>query len=596
MHPTFHAGIVYNPLQQKTKEYVGQDINIVVKAPTSSGKTITAEQFIFSKIEEGYKAIYLSPLKALTEEKKKAWVEQPYSILTVTSDYAQPQAFTQDLILMTTEALDSKTRGRKTWLSKVGTLVVDEAHLLGSLGRGDALETGLMRFTQINPEAQIIFLSATIPNASSMAEWLTRMNSKHTEVIDTDWRPVILNHNLVISENEEWNLNKKVQHTVYSLAKEFPNKQVLIFVHSIGKGHTLSKALECPFHYSKLTKDKKASLELAFEEKKIQRMVSTSTLAWGRNLPADIVVVVGAERGPTEVDPLDIQQMAGRAGRFGMSEEGHVYYIFKQHHAKEYYEKVTNIPPVDSVLDSRLHFHLVSFIYREKMDLPTIREFLSRSFYGEIDIEKHLTPMEELGIIERDGDFLSVDRIGRAAALMYIDPYDLYSLKLNLEERPTTPYKLAIAFANIPSYAYPCFIPKDIETQAIQMPYAQQTIVATSLHQWLKGETLSPTAAVTIPPLVNDIERWTSGLGIAGLSTSYINAIKHMLLNGVDENLAPLVEIEGIGRARASKLYTAGIRSPEDIPKNPKIAKGIITEKVYNRFMDKLDGKVTLRF
>lgn len=593
-----HEEIKYNPLQQETYKYLNDDKNLVVLAPTSSGKTIVAEQFLFSTIEKGQKGVYLSPLKSLTEEKKRAWSDLPYQMLVITSDYGQPTTFKEPLILMTTEALDSKTRGSKKWINKVGTLVVDEAHLLGSEGRGDALEIGLMRFAKLNPNARIILLSATIPNAKYFGEWLKRLNKKETKVLESSWRPVKLSHNLVISDNEEWNLNKKVVTTVEKLTKKYPNSQILTFVHAIGKGHNLSKALQCPFHYSKLSREKKQNLEDAFEQKKIARLVSTSTLAWGRNLPADIVVIAGGERGPNEVWPIDIQQMAGRAGRFGMSTEGHVYYVFKRYHANEFYEKVTNIPPVDSVLDLRLYFHIVSFIHREGMQVEEIQDFLSRSFYGEIDIKPHIKRLMEYEILSWKNDEITVNNVGKASSMMYIDPFDLYFLKYNLQEKPLTPRELAFAFANIPSYAVPCYMPKDIEERPLEMPYAKQTIIATSLLQWLSSEELSPTAQVTVPPMIADIERWLTGLVIAGLSKSYVEAIKHMLVNGVSENLIELVQLQGVGRKRALKLYNAGIKTKDDIPKNKKLAQSIMTRPVYNRFMDELEspGKVILRF
>jgi helicase len=598
MKPQFHREIKYNPLQELTVKYLGNDCNLVVLAPTSSGKTFVAEQYLFTAIEQGHKAIYLSPLKSLTEEKKRAWSSHPYSMLIVTSDYGRPVSFQQELILMTTEALDSKTRGMKSWIRKVGALVVDEAHLLGSPGRGDALETGLMRFAEQNPQAKIILLSATIPNAKFFGEWLTRLNDKHTEVVESDWRPVQLYHNLVVSGDKEWNLNDKVVETVEEVERRFPGKQILVFVHSIGKGHTLSRALKCPFHYSKLAKNKKAGLEEAFETKKIYRMVSTSTLAWGRNLPADIVVIAGGERGPVEVWPIDVQQMAGRAGRFGYSTEGHVFYVFKRHHAKRYYEEVTHIPPVESVLDQRLHFHIVSFIYREKMQYEDIISFLKKSFYGELDIAKHLDKLVEYDIVRNLNGVLSVSNIGKASALMYIDPYDLYALVANLCDYPKDPTELAKAFANIPSYAYPCFIPEDIEKTAVQMPHAHQTIIATCLRQWLRGEELSVSANVVIPPIVADLERWLSGLVIAGVNDVYVESIRHMLLNGVSEDLTELVSIPGVGRKRAVRLYESGIRSQSDIPKNPTVAKNIMTGPVYDRFMDAINspGKIILRF
>ena len=72
---------------------------------------------------------------------------------------------------------NSKTRRMANegndWLLRVMCCVVDEAHLLTMEGRGDALEVGVMRFTRQNPHARVVFLSATMPNVSELARWLT---------------------------------------------------------------------------------------------------------------------------------------------------------------------------------------------------------------------------------------------------------------------------------------------------------------------------------------------------------------------------------------------------------------------------------------
>ena len=162
-------GLTYNPLQRLTWPFVEEDCNLVVLAPTSSGKTIVAEQFMLPTLESGRKALYLSPLKALTNEKLHAWADVPYKRVAFTSDHSRPGVtVNEQLILMTTECLDSKTRGARRWLRSIGTLVSDESHMLSMYGRGDAFEIGLTRFAQINPEARIIFLSATIPNADEL--------------------------------------------------------------------------------------------------------------------------------------------------------------------------------------------------------------------------------------------------------------------------------------------------------------------------------------------------------------------------------------------------------------------------------------------
>ena len=90
-----------------------------------------------------------------------------------------------DLLILTTEKLDSLLRHRVTWLTDVKTVVIDEIHLLNDPTRGPTLEVILTLLkTMLTP--QLIGLSATIGNPQELASWLDA-----TLVQDT-WRPVEL--------------------------------------------------------------------------------------------------------------------------------------------------------------------------------------------------------------------------------------------------------------------------------------------------------------------------------------------------------------------------------------------------------------------
>jgi helicase len=583
-----HEELTYNPLQEATAKWVDEDCNLVVLAPTSSGKTIVAEQFLFTTIQQGYKGVYLSPLKALTEEKKRDWETQPYSMLVVTGDYAKPHTFKQELILMTTEALDSKTRGSKSWLEKVGCIVVDEAHLLGTSGRGDALEIGLIRFSMLNQDAKLVLLSATIPNAAALGKWLTTLNGKRTEVIETDYRPVEQEYHFVVSGNKEWEVDNETLQTVRMCQRTYPGKQILIFVQTIVKGKRLAEKLGCPFHYSKLSKDKRAALEEAYSKKQITKMVSTSTLAFGINLPADIVIVAGANRGPEKVDPWDLAQMAGRAGRFGLSERGYVFFVLKEMYHDYFYDELMCLHDVESVIDERLHFHLVSFIYREKMQKQNIVEFLSKSFGSSIGLEESLSLLKKYEIVQDKGGVLEVNNVGRAASLMYIDPIDLHYLKQNLQDKPTKPADVAKAFSNLPLYDVPASVPPDLNGDfLLDLGVGTKTINATCLYMWLSGIELSGTAAVMVPRLTRDLQRWLSALNIAGLPKTYVKLLDAMFSYGVPDDMSELVSIYGLGRKKALALFEHNILTLEQAMAQPVLTKNLVGKSVFQKIESK---------
>lgn len=599
----YHKRIIYNPLQKLTEQYIKKDCNVVVLAPTSSGKTIVAEQFLFPCLEAGQKAVYLSPLKALTTEKLNEWSWLPYGIRALTGDYEQVTSVPEQMVLMTTESLDSKTRSQQSWLKKVGVLVSDESHMLCMPRRGDAFEVGLTSFTEMNPSARIIFLSATIPNAQELGSWLTILNGKPTEVVETSWRPVEQEHFLIEMPNKHWDFINETMTRIPGIRSRYKGLQTLIFVHSVNMGKQISKTFGLPFHYSKLKKEERAKLEKNFKEKKTNAIVSTSTLAYGVNLPADTGIIVGAHRGPMDVDPIDIKQEAGRIGRYGLSKRGYVYYLFKKEHAQSQYDLAMNVPIVKSVLEQRLYFHIVSFVARRKMDLSQMKTFVSNTLAGyqfsvEDRLESHIEKLLSLDILRGDLDYLYAGPVGRAAALMYLDPIDLYTLKNNLTKLPQEPELISAAFASLPSQAYEVSIPKDIESSKffLEVGTTNQSVIASSLNAWLSGEHLTGTFTVIVPPYIADVERWTSGLKIAGLNKPYLENLELKLKNGVQEDLIDLVSLHGVGRKRALELSRLGIKSKEDIKANQRKAQNILPPKLFKDVLAQIEGKTILRF
>lgn len=599
----FHSHLKYNPLQLLSAELIGQDCNVIVQAPTGAGKTIVAEQFFYPALIEGKRVIYLSPLKALTNEKLEDWERLPYKKIAITSDFDTPSSFDQQMVLMTTESLDSKSRGGKTWLQNVGVLVADESHLLASDGRGDAFEVGLTRFASINKDARIIFLSATFPNTEEVAEWLTILNGKPTKVVSTEWEPVKRTHKLVYGPRPKWQYNSELFSLIRKKMRDNPHKQVLIFVHTIGMGKYISKTLNIPFHYSRLNKGERSELEKKFRERQVPAMVSTSTLAYGVNLPADIGIIAGALRGIAPVDAYDLKQMAGRIGRYGLSVNGEVIYYFQQDIAEDVYSELWNLPDIRSKLINKLYFHICSFIAREGMQLPDIIDFLSRTFGAmQSDLLARIPEAIDILIdhdaIRQYGDTFSATTLGRASAFMYVDPIDLYHWRKNFAERPITPSVIGVAYANVPSFQQSCWIPDDMEEDLIKMNYPLQSFIATSLRDWLDGRDLKDAQSSLIGMHARDFRRIVAAFRMMGFDQAYAKALEAMITQGVGMELIPLVSLKGVGRKKAQDLYRQGITRPQQILESI-VARNILGPKGYinacNQMAEKGD-KIILVF
>ncbi|HQJ89643.1 MAG TPA: helicase-related protein, partial [Paludibacteraceae bacterium] len=376
--------------------------------------------------------------------------------------------------------------------------------------------------------------------------------------------------------------------------------QFLIFVHTVAKGNQIARHFGIPFHYSKVAKEDRYNIEQAFRAKKLMCLVSTSTLAYGVNLPADVGIIVGGHRGPSMVEPWDIKQMAGRIGRYGLATTGDVYYLFKESYAKSLYHELTDMPPVHSQLAQRLYFHVTSFVAREGMQRTQIEEFLARtlcSLQETVHVEDAIDLLIQYDVLRDNDGHLSATLLGKASAYMYVDPIDLCYLKRSLQEKPLTPGLIAEAFAKIPSNAVETYVPDDLQHK-IEMPFGQQTIIASSLYEWLTGMELSPTASVVVPPFIMDFDRWASALGMCGLDKAYIKNLSLTVQYGIGENLLELVAIPGVGRKRALALSRFGITKKRHILENKQIAINVLGNKLVQSIEDeqKHPGKIFIRY
>ena len=115
--------------------------NVVAAAPTASGKTALAELAICKTLGAGGTALFIAPLRALTNEKEAEWERFEnlgYSVYVVTGerDLNPRRAERADILVMTPEKTDSATRKhdspRYGFVTDVDCVVIDEVHLLDS--------------------------------------------------------------------------------------------------------------------------------------------------------------------------------------------------------------------------------------------------------------------------------------------------------------------------------------------------------------------------------------------------------------------------------------------------------------------------------
>lgn len=180
------------PSQEKAvKKGLLRGKNLLVCTPTASGKTLVAELAGVKNVLEGKgKLVYIVPLRALASEKYNDFSARYGVICSIamsSGDIDSDDRYLSDydVIITTSEKLDSLLRHHTPWITQVGTIIVDEVHLINDSSRGPTLEIVITLLRQI-VRAQIIALSATVGNAPELAAWLD------AELVEDDWRPVEL--------------------------------------------------------------------------------------------------------------------------------------------------------------------------------------------------------------------------------------------------------------------------------------------------------------------------------------------------------------------------------------------------------------------
>lgn len=172
--------------------------SLLVCTPTASGKTLIAELAMVSAVLNGKgKAVYVVPLKALASEKFNDFKKRYGSFLRVAlsiGDFDSSDSYLADydIIICTSEKLDSLVRHHAPWLRSIAVAVIDEIHLLNDPGRGPTLEILLTLLKRLLPGCQVIGLSATIGNPEELAEWLG------AELVIDTWRPVKLHQGVYL--------------------------------------------------------------------------------------------------------------------------------------------------------------------------------------------------------------------------------------------------------------------------------------------------------------------------------------------------------------------------------------------------------------
>ncbi|KAF2016267.1 antiviral helicase [Aaosphaeria arxii CBS 175.79] len=165
--------------------------SVFVAAHTSAGKTVVAEYAIALAAKHMTKAIYTSPIKALSNQKFRDFRLTFDDVGILTGDVQiRPEA---SCLIMTTEILRSMLYRGADLIRDVEFVIFDEVHYVNDLERGVVWEEVIIMLPE---HVTLILLSATVPNTYEFASWVGRTKKKDIYVISTPKRPIPLEHYL----------------------------------------------------------------------------------------------------------------------------------------------------------------------------------------------------------------------------------------------------------------------------------------------------------------------------------------------------------------------------------------------------------------
>ena len=346
----FSVGLVIPDLwQQEAVRALQQGKDVVVQAPTGSGKT-----YIFELLYPNLKtqAVFTVPTRALANDKLSEWRVRGWDVGISTGDIALN--LDAKVVVATLET----QRGRFLRGEGPGLLVMDEFQMLGDPMRGVHYELAVA----LAPKAtQLLFLSGSVANPRDVVAWLQRIG-RHAVLIEHKTRPVPLEETDLGNLSDSQFVQSRnfwprmigramradlapvlvfaprraaAEQIAQAIASALPVRDPLRLTpaQEATAGKSLTKLLRnrVAYHHSGLSYAARAGVvESLAKAGQLNVVVATMGLAAGINFSMRSVIVTDrryfAGNFERQVEADELLQMFGRAGRRGLDEVGHALY------------------------------------------------------------------------------------------------------------------------------------------------------------------------------------------------------------------------------------------------------------------------------
>jgi helicase len=603
--------------------------NFVIASPTASGKTLLAELvMVTSIVKDSGKCLYVVPLNALAYEKYQNFRDKYSSVAKIgisTGDYESSSKYLErnNIIILTLEKLDSLTRLKPAWLRKISVVVVDEVHVIGEEKRGPRLEGAIARFTSFNPSARVIALSATISNIEEFGKWL------NASVIKSEWRPVPLKEEVFLAKDDRDIIERVVEEVkkgsqllVFvntrrgsaSFARKvaaqlhIKNKELDELADQVDIGvDDLAEMVKCgvAYHNSWLHPEQRRALEDSFRKGILKVISCTPTLAMGVSLPAKIVIIRNYKffslgRGIEPMPVFWVKQVFGRAGRPEYDAYGIGIIVARSEDAVEEIERVYihgELERIESQFSvDTLTEQVLATIASGTHRVDQILDFLNCTFYAlqnrdemefaEAELEDIVMDLERKGFVTFKGDTVRATTFGTLSARLYLSLNSALDLREGitmLSERHVTDVDLLLLLCKCEEIV-PLNVKNAIEIASslsdnLEWLYSGAYALGSAIvtHAWIEEYTYPEMKKLfgTYPGEIHNtiyVLEWIAYA--ASRIAKYLqdefmytrfNVIKDRIRYGIKPELLGLVAIKGVGRVIARRLYSAGIRTPQEV-------------------------------
>lgn len=431
--------------------------NQLVVSATATGKSLIGEMAGVKNLTEGKgKLLFLVPLVALANQKYdqlSAYNELGFttsirvgvSRIKLGRGRKMRQDLNADIISGTYEGIDQVIRTRKS-LGKIGTVVIDEVHMLEDAERGHRLAGMIARLKHVAPQAQFIFLSATVGNPAALAKRLG------ATLIEYEVRPVPIERHLVFSTGAEKRrlMRSLVKEAQLQTSTTGYRGQTIIFTNSRKNCYSLAESLQgAAAYHAGLQYHERKRIEELFGEGKIGTVVTTAALAAGVDFPASQVIFESLAMGIEWLNVHEFNQMLGRAGRPGYHDKGLVYIL------AEPGRKFSSArgESEDEIALALLHGQMedVAPEYNEAQQLEQVLanavvarnrqelEELHKLTLGLDDLEISLQSLSKAGLIKG----IEATRLGAAAAAHFLSPEHVLLIAKQLQ-KGKSPVEVAV--------------------------------------------------------------------------------------------------------------------------------------------------------